>query len=204
VSDPKRLSRIALVLGLVALAVAVGVAARYFLVERSGSSLISTGTALIGGPFTLTDQNGQTRSDAEFRGELMLVYFGYTYCPDVCPTELQAISDAMDKLGDKAAKVQPIFITVDPARDTVAVMKDYVSHFYPRLIGLTGTPAQIDAAKRAYRVYAQKVPAKDGGNDYLMDHSGLVYLMSRDGKYLTHFTPQTTPEQMARTIGKYL
>lgn len=192
-----RLSRILLVLALVLLAVAVGIGLRLFVLGRGGTPNVSvSGAALIGGPFTLTDQDGRTRADDEFRDKLMLVYFGYTFCPDLCPTELQTMSDALDRLGDKAAAVQPIFVTVDPERDTVPVMKQYVSHFHPRLIGLTGTDAAVAAAAKAYRAYYAKAPIKDGG-DYLMDHSGFVYLMGRDGRYLTHFNPQTTADQMA-------
>lgn len=185
-------------------AVIVGLGIRFYLAPSMMPRVSISGTALIGGPFTLVDQDGKTRSDAEFRGKLMLVYFGYTYCPDICPTELQAMSDALDILGDKGKKVQPIFITIDPARDSMKAMKAYVSHFHKSLIGLTGTPEQIAVAAKAYRVYYAKVPAKDGGNDYLMDHSGLIYLMGPDGKYLTHFVPSTTPEQMAAAIAKHL
>jgi protein SCO1/2 len=204
--DRPRLTRIAFVLAFVLLAVAIGIGLRYLLLGGSGAPTVSfSGTALIGGPFTLVDQNGKARTDAEFRGRYMLIYFGYTFCPDICPTELQTISDALDTLGDKAAAVQPIFISIDPERDTEDTMKQYVSHFHPRLIGLTGTAAQIAAAAKAYRVYYAKVPVKGGGkNDYLMDHSGLVFLMGPDGRYLTHFTPQTTPDQMAQAIAKHL
>lgn len=202
--DRRRSSQAALVLGLVLLAVVVGVGARY-LYRLMGDSGVTSGSALIGGPFTLVDQDGKTRTDKEFRGKLMLVYFGYTYCPDICPTELQTISDALDELGDKAAQVQPLFITVDPERDTPSVMKAYVGHFNPRLLGLSGTSEQVAAAAKAYRVYYAKAPAKGGSkNDYLMDHSGFVYLMGRDGKYLTHFTPQTPPDQVMQAIAKYL
>lgn len=202
--DRHRSVRIALVLGiaLFAAAIAAGAWSIYRLAGNAGGT---SGVALIGGPFTLVDQNGKTRTDKDFRGKLMLVYFGYTFCPDVCPTELQTISDAIDDLGDKAAEVQPLFITVDPQRDTSSVMKDYVGHFNPRLIGLTGTPEQVAAAAKAYRVYFAKAPSKDSGkNDYLMDHSSFVYLMSRDGKYLTHFTPGIPPDKMAQAIAKYL
>jgi protein SCO1/2 len=157
----------------------------------------------IGGPFTLTDQNGVTRHDSDFRGKLMLVYFGYTYCPDACPAALNTISAAMDQLGASADQVQPIFITVDPARDTVQQMKLYATNFTPRLLALTGTPAEIAAAAKAYRVYFQKVKG-EGADDYLMDHSGFIYLMGRDGKYLAHFGPDISGEQMAAAIKKSL
>ena len=203
--DRQRLSRVALVAAFVLLAVAVGFGVRLFLLRAGApSAAMVSGAALIGGPFSLVDQDGKTRSDADFRGRYLLVYFGYTFCPDLCPTELQTISNALDRLGDKAAKVQPLFITVDPARDTVAVMKGYVGHFHPGLVGLTGSVTQIAAAARAYRVYYAKVPAAEGGDNYLMDHSGFVYLMGPDGRYITHFTPQTTAKQMAKAIAKLL
>ncbi len=157
----------------------------------------------IGGPFTLTDQNGAVRHDSEFRGRLMLVYFGYTYCPDACPAALNVMSGAIEQLGKAAEAVQPIFITVDPERDTVAQMKTYAANFTPRLLALTGTQDEIAAAARAYRVYFQKV-AGEGKDDYSMDHSAFVYLMGRDGRYLTHFGPEVTAEQMAAAIHKFL
>jgi protein SCO1 len=157
----------------------------------------------IGGDFTLTDQNGATRHAQDFRGKLMLIYFGYTFCPDACPTALQDMSHAIDLLGDKGKDVQPIFITIDPARDTVEQMKLYASNFHPSLVALTGTPEQIAEAAKAYRVYYEKGKSA-GGNDYLMDHTVFIYLMGRDGKYLSHFPPGTTAEQMAAAIGKHL
>jgi cytochrome oxidase Cu insertion factor (SCO1/SenC/PrrC family) len=157
----------------------------------------------IGGPFTLTDQNGITRHDTDFRGKLMLVYFGYTYCPDACPTALNNITAALAKLGGEANAVQPIFITVDPARDTVAQMKAYAANFTPRLLALTGTPAAIASVAQAYRVYFQKEKGA-GADDYAVDHSAFIYLMGRNGKYLTHFGPEVTADQMAADIKKYL
>lgn len=157
----------------------------------------------IGGPFTLTDQNGIVRRDTDFRGKLMLVYFGYTYCPDACPTALNDMTQALDALGKSASEVQPIFITVDPARDTVEQMKLYAANFHPSLLALTGTPQQTDAAARAYRVYYAKVP-QSGSDDYLMDHSGFIYLMGRDGKYLAHFSPGMSAAAMAAAIKRYL
>jgi protein SCO1/2 len=200
----QRLARIGLVLALVLGAVAVGIGIRLFVLGPGGrGGSIVSGVASIGGPFSLVDQNGKTRTDADFRGKYMLVYFGYTFCPDICPTELQTMSEALDQLGSRAARIQPIFITVDPARDKVPVMKEYVRHFHPSFIGLTGTANEIAAAAKAYRVYYAKAANAEGGNDYLMDHSGFVYLMGPDGHYLTHFTPQTTPKQMAAAIARY-
>ena len=157
----------------------------------------------IGGPFSLTDQNGNPVRDTDFRGKFMLVYFGYGFCPDVCPTELQNIAAALDELGDKAKAVQPIFITVDPERDTPKFLADYVPSFYPRLIGLTGTREQIDKVAKEYRVYYAKVES-DSAGDYLVDHTSYVYLMGRDGGFLTMFRNATDPKNMATTIAGYM
>jgi cytochrome oxidase Cu insertion factor (SCO1/SenC/PrrC family) len=161
-------------------------------------------TVAIGGPFSLLDQDGVLRHDSDFRGELMLVYFGYTYCPDACPTALQTMTTALDDLGDEAKAVQPIFVSVDPERDTVAQMKSYAQNFHPRLLALTGSPDQVAAAANAYRIFYEKVKAEDGGSDYLVDHSSFVYLMGRDGRYLAHFGPDATAADMAAAIKKYL
>lgn len=157
----------------------------------------------IGGAFTLMDQNGVVRHAQDFRGKLMLVYFGYTFCPDACPTALQDMSHAIDLMGDKGNDVEPIFITIDPARDTVEQMKLYASNFHPRLVALTGTPEQVDEAAKAYRVYYAKGKST-GGDDYLMDHTVFIYLMGRDGKYLSHFLPGATAEQMAAAMEQRL
>lgn len=164
-------------------------------VLREGAA---TGVSLIGGPFTLVDQNGMTRQDAEFRGRLMLVYFGFTYCPDACPTSLQVMSDALDLIGDDAPRVQPILITIDPARDTPQRLKDYAAHFHPLLLALTGTAEQVAEAARAYRVYYAKSAATAPGDpDYMMDHSTFIYLMGSNGKYLTHFRPDVPADRIA-------
>jgi protein SCO1/2 len=155
----------------------------------------------IGGAFTLVDQNGREVKDEEFRGRLMLVYFGYTYCPDMCPLGLTTIASALDALPvEDRDQVAPVFITVDPERDTVQVMKDYVGQFSPHLVGLTGSEAAIEAALRAYRVYARKSDAEAADGSYLVDHSTFTYLMGRDGAYVTHFGHATTPEEMAEKI----
>ena len=156
-----------------------------------------TGIALIGGPFHLTDQNGQARSDADFRGQYLLVFFGYTNCPDVCPTTLQTITTAMDKLGSDAAKVTPIFITIDPDRDTPAAMKSYAANFTPRLVALSGSPDAIAATAKLYRIYYKKVGE---GADYSMDHTALVYLMGPDGNYLAHFSPEATADDIVKDL----
>jgi len=174
----------------------------YQLYQRSFEGNVS-GEALIGGPFELTDQDGKPVTDQTYKGKLMLIYFGFTYCPDACPTALGVMSAALDKLDVAADRVVPIFITVDPERDTPQVMKDYVSNFSPRLVGLTGTPEQIAKVAKAYRVFYQKA-AGSGPEDYVMDHTLLIYLMDGDGKYLTHFGPNVTPDQMAEEIRKRL
>ena len=199
-----------IVIGLV-LVLAVGVAgviAERRLSESQSGPQGATATApevKIGGPFTLTDQNGRQVTEADFRGKAMLIFFGYTFCPDVCPTSLTEISTAMDQLGPLADKVTPVFVTVDPERDTVDVMKDYVSHFHPSVVGLTGTPDQIKQVAKAYRVYFAKVPDEGGDKDaYLMDHSSVIYLMGPDGKFLAHFNHQTDGAAMAERMKSLL
>jgi len=155
--------------------------------------------ASIGGPFTLTDQNGVERTDRDFRGRLMLIYFGYTYCPDVCPTELTVMTTALDQLGADASQVVPIFITIDPERDTPKLLKDYVAQFSDKLMGLTGSERDVAAAAKAYRVYYSKSPGSAGA-PYLMDHTSLVYLMDRDGRFLKHFTPNGKAEDMVAAM----
>src|SRR5258708_25695900 len=140
------------------------------------------GRGTVGGPFTLTDQTGKLRSDTDFRGKLMVVYFGYTTCPDVCPADLMAISQAIDELGALGDGVQPIFITVDPERDT-KVLGEYVSAFHPRLVGLTGSPEQIRSVATSYKAFYVKV-ADERSGDYSIDHAGVIYLMCRNGEYL--------------------
>jgi cytochrome oxidase Cu insertion factor (SCO1/SenC/PrrC family) len=157
----------------------------------------------IGGPFALIDQNGQRRTDREFRGKLLVLYFGYTYCPDVCPTDLMAISAAIRLLGDAGNDVQPIFITVDPQRDTVEHLRGYVSIFHPRLIGLTGSEHNIRTLALAYKAYYAKIAAEHG-EPYAIDHSGFIYLVGRDGKYLGFFPPGTPPDRMVEIIRKHL
>lgn len=160
-------------------------------------------TVQIGGPFSLTDHQGHAVTDEAWRGKLMLIYFGYGYCPDVCPTELQIMSNALDALEDDAERVQPLFISVDPTRDTVEFMADYVSHFHPSMVGLTGSPEAIAKAAKAYRVYYEKVE-DESLTDYLVNHSSFIYLMGPDGKFLTMFRAGTDPATMARTIASYL
>lgn len=184
---------------------AIVIAALAAYVLYGGNKPGGRGTALIGGPFTLVDQTGRTRTDKDFADGYMLIYFGYTYCPDVCPTALQVMSQAMDRLPPKvAAKIVPIFITIDPGRDTAAQLATYVGNFHPRLVGLTGTPEQIAAAARAYRVYYARSKENDSATDYLMDHSSVIFLMGPGGTYLTHFTHTTPADKMAEAIAGYV
>lgn len=154
-------------------------------------------------PFSLIDQTGRTVTDRDFAGRFMLIFFGYTHCPDICPTDLTVMSDAVDLLGPAGERVQPIFITIDPARDTVESLADYVPEFHPRMVGLTGTEEQITAAAKAYRVYFRAgEPDEDGA--YLMEHTSYTYLIDPSGEYVTHFVYGQGPEKMAEIIRKHL
>ena len=157
----------------------------------------------IGGSFALVDQDGRLRTDADFRGKLLLVYFGYTYCTDICPTDLQAIGTAIDKLGPAGDSVQPIFITVDPKHDTPETIKLYVGLFHPRLIGLTGSANQIKTVAQAYKVYYAK-NEQSGKSDPVIDHSGFVFLVGRDGKYLGFFPPGTSADRLIDGLRPHL
>ncbi len=159
--------------------------------------VVATGAPDIGGAFELIDHTGRVVTQADFAGDFMLVYFGFTSCPDICPTAMQAVAEALDDLGDAAARVRPVLITVDPERDTPAVLADYVAHFHPRLVGLTGTPEQVAAAAQAYKVYYAKAPS-DG--DYLMDHSTILYLMGPDGRYIRHFSHGDGADEIAAAL----
>lgn len=156
--------------------------------------------SLIGGPFKLVAGDGRTVTDADMKGEPFLVFFGYTHCPDVCPATLAEISDVLSKMPGKPVKA--LFITIDPERDSAAVMKDYVSNFDPRIIGLTGDRAAIDQVEKAYRVYARKAP--QAGGDYTMDHSAIVYLMDSQGRFVEAFNLDRKPEESAKELEKYL
>ncbi len=160
------------------------------------------GRGPIGGHFTLTDHTGRLRSDTEFRGRLMIVYFGYTFCPDVCPTDLQAITIALNALGPLARQVQPIFITIDPERDT-KVLAEYISAFHPSLIGLTGSPAEIRQVANAYKAYYTKI-GDERTEAYSIDHAGVIYLMGRNGEYLGFMPPQTSPERLTDILRTHL
>ncbi|HEY1862328.1 MAG TPA: SCO family protein [Roseiarcus sp.] len=157
--------------------------------------------ALIGGAFALEDGAGKTVSDQTLRGRPFLVYFGYTHCPDVCPTELARISDILSKMGDKA--IPALFITVDPERDTPKRMQDYVSSFNPAVIGLSGSPQAVEAAEKTFRVFARKGEKQPDG-DYSMDHSSVVYLMDKNGAFIEAFNVERSPDEAAKELEKYL
>jgi protein SCO1/2 len=159
----------------------------------------------IGGPFTLTDQTGAAVTDKTYDGSWRLIYFGYTFCPDACPTELQVMAQAVEALGPAGAHVQPIFITIDPARDTAKQLAGYVPLFDKRLVGLTGTPEQVAAVAKAYKVYYAKADAAGGDpKTYGMNHSSFVYLMDPNGKFLTVFSSDTDSDKMAAEIRRYM
>jgi protein SCO1/2 len=161
-----------------------------------------TAPAAIGGPFQLSDQTGQTVTDKSMQGRPSLIFFGFTHCPDVCPTTLFEISEVLKAMGKDADRVNAYYISVDPERDTQAAMKEYLSSFDPRLKGLTGNTEEIAKVLSEYRVYAKKVPLKDG--DYTMDHTALIYLMDRDGKFVSPFNINRKPEDAASDLKKYL
>lgn len=166
-----------------------------------------SGAAAIGGPFSLTDHHGARITQAALTGRLTLIYFGYASCPDVCPTELQTIGAALDLLetdGVQIDDVQGFLITVDPARDNVTALADYMKNFHPKLSGLTGSAEEIGAAAKAYRVYFSKVEPESGSDFYLMDHSNVIYLMGRDGNFLAHFSTGTSADQIAAKLREHL
>jgi protein SCO1 len=159
-------------------------------------------TAQIGGPFRLIDQNGKAVTDQDFKGKPFLVFFGFTHCPDVCPTTLFDMSEVMKSLGPDADRIGAVFITVDPQRDTAASLKDYLSNFDPHVEGLTGDAAALAAVAKEYRVYYKKVPLE--GGDYTMDHTAIVYLMDKDGHFVSPFSFKRKPEVSAAELRKYL
>ena len=165
--------------------------------DRAGAPAAS----LIGGPFKLIAGDGRIVTDVDMKGEPFLVFFGYTHCPDVCPATLAEISDVLSKMPGKPVKA--LFITIDPERDGPAVMKDYVSNFDPRILGLTGDRAAIDQVEKAYRVYARKAP-QAGSDDYTMDHSAIVYLMDSQGRFVEAFNLDRKPEESAKELDRYL
>ncbi len=172
----------------------------------NGATPGATGTVAIGGPFTLVDSTGKTVTDADLKGRYSLVFFGFTRCPDICPLELQLVTQALELAGPAADKVQPVFISVDPERDTPEVLGAYIANFHPRFMALTGTVDQTRVATQSYRVYAAKAPLKDAEGkdtgDYTVSHTGYLYLMDRDGRYLAHFQKEATAEEIARRLAQ--
>jgi len=186
---------------------ALGGAAALVLSEGTpGKTVTTTGKALVGGPFTLIGEGGRTVTDRDFRGRHMLVFFGFTHCPDICPAELQVMAASLGELGDKAKDVVPIFITLDPERDTPEVVANYVKNFGPEFVGLTGTPEAIAEAAKAYRVaYSKFTPeGAEAGYNYSIDHTALVYLMGPGGEFVTHIPYGTQAAKMAETLRRYL
>jgi protein SCO1 len=172
------------------------------LVTGRVSTPVAQQIAAIGGPFKLTDQTGKEVTDQDLKGRPFLVFFGFTHCPDVCPTTLFEVSEIMRSLGPDADRIRALFITVDPERDTPAVMKDYLSSFDPHLSGLTGDPAAVAAVAKAYRVYFKKVPLDQGG--YTMDHTAIVYLMDKEGRFVSPFSLKRPTEASVADLRKHL
>jgi protein SCO1/2 len=170
----------------------------------SGASTYQTGRVDIGGPFTLVNQDGKTVTDKDFQGKYALMFFGYTFCPDICPGELQTIAAALDQLGPDGDRLVPVFVTVDPSRDTVSQMATYVKNFHPRLVGLTGTEEQVRAAAKAYRVYYAKADNGAAADAYAINHSAYAYLMGPDGRYVTHFPYGISTEKLVEALRKQL
>ena len=186
-------------MGVLLVVLLAGAGAFLWLGGSGGNNPIS-----IGGPFTLEDGAGKPVTDRDFRGKYMLVYFGYTFCPDVCPTTLNAVADAMDKLGIASSHIQPLFITVDPKRDTPAVVKQYAAAFGPAILGLTGTPEQIAQAAKEYRVYYAEHRTGPGPNDYAMDHSSVLYLIGPDGAFIAPVRADQSGDEIAANLKKLM
>lgn len=174
------------------------------LAGQTGVQTVSTGEPVkIGGPFSLTDQDGVVRSDKDYRGKYLLVFFGYTYCPDVCPTTLAVMKAALEMMGSRADRVVPLFITVDPKRDTPAKLKTYLSSFGPRFVGLTGNDTAIASVAKEYRVY-YKIRPPENSADYTVDHSGVVYLMDGNGNFVANYALDNSPDSIAQDVLKRL
>lgn len=197
---------LALLIGVVVVSFVIVLAGTEYFTKRGSETSTQSSGPSVGGPFTLINHKGEQVTEKDFLGGYMLIFFGYTYCPDVCPTALSNIASVLDMLGEeKAQKITPVFVSVDPARDTPAHLAEYVAFFHPRTVGLTGSEEQIKAAARAYRVYYRKNdPAEGDEQDYLVDHTSIIYLIGPDGKLVTHFSHGTDPQAMAERIGKLL
>jgi cytochrome oxidase Cu insertion factor (SCO1/SenC/PrrC family) len=198
-------------LGIIALASLVtGIVAGLGLFPEAGQRLLGAadgrmiGQALVGGPFSLVDQSGRRVTEKDFLGRPMLVFFGFTFCPDICPSGLQVMAAALDRLGPKGERVVPVFITIDPERDTPAQLQSYLASFHPRLVGLSGTAEEIAAVAKAYRVYFKKVKDEKSSADYTMDHSTIMYLMDAKGRFVAHFSHATSADKLVEVLGKQL
>ena len=165
---------------------------------------IGSGTALIGGPFTMVNQKGETVTEQNFKGHYTIYFFGFTFCPDECPTELQVLSAALKELGPDAIKITPVFVSIDPERDTPKVISEYVASFDPRLVGLTGSPEQVAAMAKAFHIFYQKVPNPKDPKNYEMDHSSIIYLMGPSGTFVKHFPYSTDAKALASDLKRVL
>ena len=199
-----RASHILLVLAAFLTGLVIFLGVFLFATGNLGGGSGAPGASAIGGPFQLIDQDGKPITDADLKGRPFLVFFGYTHCPDVCPATLFEVSELMRALGKEADRAGALFVTVDPERDTPAALKDYLASFDPRVRAATGNRAAIDAAERAYRVYAKKVPSDKDKDDYSMDHTALVYLMDKQGRFVAPFSLKRTPAEAAAELRKYL
>jgi protein SCO1/2 len=195
-----RTARLLLALGAFVAGLVLFSAVIFIVTGRSPTPI--TMPSAVGGPFSLVDQNSKPITDQDMKGQPYLVFFGFTHCPDVCPTTLFEVSEILRALGPDAKNIRALFVTVDPERDTPSVLKDYLSSFDPRIIGVTGDEAAIVATEKAYRVYAKKVPADGGG--YTMDHTAIVYLMNKDGRFVAPFNMKRRPEEAAADLKRYL
>jgi protein SCO1/2 len=196
-----RTARILVAAGAFVAGLVLCIAVVMLLTGRGGAPSLPQ-VASIGGPFSLTDQNGRTVTDQDIKGRPFLVFFGFTHCPDICPTTMFEISEIIRKLGPDGDRVRALFITVDPERDTPAALKDYVSSFDPRIVAVTGDDAAIAAVAKAYRAYYKRTPLAEGG--YTMDHTAIIYLMGKDGRFVTPFSLKRTTDAAAAELRKYL
>lgn len=203
-NDTGKRRKLLLLAALIGLAAGVVTAVLLAVIPSGGPGQTSAGKALIGGPFSLIAADGASVTDQTYAGKPMLVYFGFTNCPDVCPSGLQIISAALDKLGPKADGITPLFITVDPERDTPQVLGEYVKSFNPRIVGLSGSPQDIAAVTKGYRVYVNKVPNDKEPERYGVDHSSFMYLMNAKGEYVKHFPHTVDVDQLANELAKVL
>ena len=195
-----RTSRLLLAVGAFVAGLVLFSAVVFIVTGRSPAPIVMT--SAVGGPFQLIDQNSRPITDQDMKGQPFLVFFGFTHCPDVCPTTLFEVSEIFRALGSDAKNVRALFVTVDPERDTPTVLKDYLSSFDPRIIGVTGDDAAVAAVERAYRVYSKKVPTDGGG--YTMDHTAIVYLMNKDGRFVAPFNMKRRPDEAAADLKRYL